>query len=109
MPLLLPIGTQQRPMTRGAVHLIVKQVFTHTAERLRLRGPEGEALAKHVAQASAHWLRHTAGFHMVNGDIDLRHVRDNLGHASLTTTSTYLHSADDARHRDTENGHKIDW
>jgi integrase len=36
-------------------------------------------------------------------------VRDNLGHASLTTTSQYLHVDDDRRHRETDEKHRIDW
>lgn len=31
IPLLLPIGDRKEPMTRGAVHLIVKKVFENTA------------------------------------------------------------------------------
>ncbi|MFC6970701.1 tyrosine-type recombinase/integrase, partial [Paraburkholderia dipogonis] len=60
-------------------------------------------------QASAHWLRHSAASHMANQQVDLRLVRDNLGHASLTTTSQYLHVDDDRRHRETDEKHRIDW
>lgn len=109
IPLLLPIGTQQRQMTRGAVHTIVKQVFKDAAARLRMRGSNFESIAARVETASAHWLRHTAGSHMANSDVDLRHIRDNLGHESIATTSGYLHSSDDARHRETDERHKIKW
>jgi site-specific recombinase XerD len=108
-PLLLPIGERKEPMTRGAVHAIVKKVFGNTANRLRLRGGECQAIADRVKQASAHWLRHTAGSHMANNAVDLRHVRDNLGHESISTTSHYLHADDDVRHRETEERHKIAW
>ena len=108
-PLLLPIGGKSRTMTRGAVHAIVKQVFEKAAERFRQRGPESEYQAIRIEHASAHWLRHTAGSHMANNDVDLRHVRDNLGHESISTTNNYLHSSDDARHKETELHHKIDW
>jgi site-specific recombinase XerD len=109
IPLLLPIGTRKRSMSRGAVHAIIKAVFANTAKRLRLRGSEFAAIADRIDQASAHWLRHTAGSHMANNEVDLRHVRDNLGHESLSTSSGYLHSADDVRHRETEEKHKIKW
>lgn len=109
IPLLLPIGGRKEPMTRGALHAIVKKVFENTAFRLRLRGESYHSAADRVEQASSHWLRHTAGSHMANGDVDLRHVRDNLGHESISTTSNYLHSSDDARHRETEARHKIKW
>jgi hypothetical protein len=46
---------------------------------------------------------------MADQKVDLRLVRDNLGHASLTTTSLYLHIDDDRRHRETEDKHCIDW
>jgi integrase/recombinase XerD len=35
--------------------------------------------------------------------------RDNLGHASISTTSQYLHADDDARHIATEQGLKLNW
>jgi site-specific recombinase XerD len=109
IPLVLPIGGKHRSMTRGAIHQILKQVFERTSARLRLREPEDSPTADRIELASAHWLRHTAGSHMANGDVDLRHVRDNLGHESISTTSNYLHSSDDERHRDTENKHRIGW
>lgn len=109
LPLLLPIGRRTDSMTRGALHAIVKKVFENTAIRLRPRGEQSQAIADRVEQASAHWLRHTAGSHMANNDVDLRHVRDNLGHESISTTNNYLHSSDDARHRETEDRHKIKW
>ncbi|MBK1891935.1 tyrosine-type recombinase/integrase [Undibacterium sp. 14-3-2] len=109
MPLLIAIGSKQRTMTRGALHLVVKSVFDDTALRLRNQGGEFDHIAAQVELASAHWLRHTAGSHMANNDVDLRHVRDNLGHESISTTNTYLHSTDDIRHAETEGKHKINW
>jgi site-specific recombinase XerD len=108
-PLLLPIAGKARALTRGAVHAIVKQVFEQAAERFRLRGAAFEPQAQRLLQASAHWLRHTAGSHMANSGVDLRHVRDNLGHESISTTSNYLHSSDDKRHAETQQKHRIDW
>ena len=108
-PLLLPIGGRRQAMTRGALHAIVKQVFADAAATLRRRGPEFATHAERLATASAHWLRHTAGSHMANNALDLRHVRDNLGHASISTTNTYLHVEDDDRHGATGDRHKIAW
>jgi integrase/recombinase XerD len=108
-PLLLPIGGKPRAMTRGGVHEIFKVIFAKTAERLIQRGPGNEHAAARMTQASAHWLRHTAGSHMANKEVDLRYVRDNLGHDSISTTNAYLHSSDDARHAETESKHKIGW
>jgi site-specific recombinase XerD len=120
-PLVLPIGsTSESPrrkpggplnqrLTRVALHTIVKRVFAGAARQLRERGAEFEARAALLEQASAHWLRHSAGSHMADQQVDLRLVRDNLGHASLSTTSLYLHADDDRRHHETDEKHRIDW
>jgi integrase/recombinase XerD len=108
-PLLLPIHGRPEAMTRSAVHLIVKTVFSRTAARLRAAGLDRQFHADLLEQASAHWLRHTAGSRMADGQLDLRYVRDNLGHANLTTTSHYLHAEDDERHRETEERHRLNW
>lgn len=108
-PLVLPVIGREKALSRGALHLILKEVFGRTAERLRSRGPEGEALATVVEQASAHWLRHTAGSHMADQNVDLRHVRDTFGHSSIATTSGYLHTEDDARHEAIQERHRIKW
>jgi len=108
VPIVLPIGGKQRSLTRGALHLIIKNIFNSAADRLELRGPEGVSAAARLRAASTHWLRHTAGSDMAD-NMDLRHVRDNLGHSSLTTTNKYLHTEDDKRHKDTENFHKMNW
>ncbi|SOZ34893.1 tyrosine-type recombinase/integrase [Cupriavidus neocaledonicus] len=111
-PLVLPVigkAGSEKPLSRGALHLILKEVFGMAAARLRARGPEWEGQAAVLASASAHWLRHTAGSHMTDQQVDLRFVRDNFGHSSLSTTSGYLHSEDDARHEATQERHRIDW
>jgi hypothetical protein len=41
--------------------------------------------------------------------MDLRLVRDNLGHASLTTTSIHLHTEDNERHEATVKHHRMSW
>lgn len=128
-PLVLPLGKSTKPLTRAALHTIVKEIFAGAAQRLREAQGAGAtatghatpadaeasaraaraARAERLESASAHWLRHSAGSHMADGDVDLRLVRDNLGHASLSMTSLYLHSDDDHRHRETEEKHRIDW
>lgn len=109
IPLILPIGGKQKAITRSAIHLILKQIFAITALRLKGLGPDYLPQAEKLELASAHWLRHTAGSNMTTSAMDIRHVRDNLGHQSLTTTNQYLHSEDNKRHEDTENHHKLNW
>ena len=108
LPLLLPLIGGAKSMGRSAVHELVKNVFRETGARLRALGPEHEAAAAHVEKASAHWMRHTAGTHQ-SDNMDLKAVRDNLGHANIATTSIYVHTEDDKRHDQTTSLHKLGW
>ncbi len=107
-PLMIPIIGPCKPMARTALHEVVKGVMRESAARLRRQGTEFEATATHLEQASAHWMRHTAGSHM-SDKADLKMVRDNLGHSNISTTSIYLHSEDDARHDATSAAHRAQW
>ena len=59
--------------------------------------------AKQLRKASAHWFRHTHGTHALNGRpgqgdaVPVQVVQNNLGHASLGTTSGYLTTERDVR------------
>ncbi len=80
-----------------------------TANRLRLSSdPDVAAAADHIEQASTHWMRHTAGTHQ-SDLVDLKAVRDNLGHANIATTSIYVHTEEDARHDATSGAHRAGW
>ena len=107
LPLVLPIIGKNKPLARSAVHEVVKGVMRATAQRLRTRGSEWEATAAQIEAASTHWLRHTAGTHMTDAGLDVKTVRDNFGHATISTTSIYVHSEDNARHDATQAAHKI--
>jgi len=95
-------------MTRAATHVVVKETMRNAADHLRAQGPEFEAAAAHIEKASTHWMRHTAGTHQ-SDRLDLKNVRDNLGHASIATTGIDVHTEDDARHDATSEGHRIAW
>jgi len=96
-----------KPLTRGAVHIIIKDVFKMASDRWLEQG-RGEAQAEKLRAASAHWLRHTAGSSLANAT-DIRYARDTLGHANLSTTSVYVHSEDDARHEAVSTVHSVGW
>ena len=50
--------------------------FSETTNKgLDITGKQGQPV---LASASAHWLRHTAGSHMTDQQVDLRFVRDNM-------------------------------
>ena len=108
IPLLPQLIGKFESMARSAIHEIVKGVVRDSAHRLRTQGPEFESVAAHLEQASTHWMRHTAGSHM-SRKADLMVIRDNLGHANLSTTSIYLHTQDEVRHDATVAAHHIRW
>lgn len=115
-PLVFPVAWRRsassvsawpEPLTRSAIHGILKEVFALAAEQWRRSG-RGDAQAEKLEAASAHWLRHTAGSAMSN-QIDLKYVRDTLGHVSIATTSIYVHGEDDARHDAVSGAHRMSW
>jgi site-specific recombinase XerD len=53
-PLVLPLGKSMKPLTRAALHTIVKDIFAGAAGRLRLRGDSCAGQADLLEQASAH-------------------------------------------------------
>lgn len=97
-----------KPLTRAALHVVIKDVFAMAADGLRQLGPEHHNRATKLEAASSHWLRHTMGSRLADS-IDLRHVRDTFGHASLSTTSIYLHAEDDLRHAAISASHRLGW
>ncbi len=75
---------------------VLGEFFREAAERVKTRHP---ALAEKLRRASPHWLRHTHATHALNAGVELVVVRDNLRHASVATTSTYLHGEEAKRAR----------
>lgn len=113
-PLVLPLrysgAAQEQPaLSRARIYSIVRELCTKAAEQLRDHAPERADEADLLEQVSPHWLRHTAGTHMVENEMDLIEVRDTLGHSSLTTTNQYLHTSFSRRHHHTEQKHKLRW
>lgn len=52
-----------------------------------------------LRKASPHWMRHTHATHALARGAELTTVRDNLRHASVATTSIYLHTDEVKRAR----------
>lgn len=55
------------------------------------------AQADRLSRVSAHWLRHTHATRALDAGVDLTVVQENLGHASLATTSVYVSAAERKR------------
>lgn len=85
-------------LTIDAVSDIFMQVFSRAGENLQKDKPH---IAARLRSASPHQLRHTYASMGVK-TMKLKHVQDNLGHASIATTSIYLHSDQTERFEDTD-------
>lgn len=48
-PIVLPIIGKEKPLSRGALHLVFKEIVALAAERLRTRGPNWESRAEVLA------------------------------------------------------------
>ncbi|GAB6852821.1 tyrosine-type recombinase/integrase [Paraburkholderia kururiensis] len=113
-PLLLPYrrrggNVSGDGVNRKTVHNAIKAIFENAADWAGAKGGDYVEHAAHIRGASAHWLRHTAASHMLDSKMDLRTVRDNLGHDSINTTSQYAHEEDERRHDETTQSHRMRW
>lgn len=75
---------------------IVRRFFATAAEVI---GESSPAVVDKLRKASPHWMRHTHASHSLARGAELTSVRDNLRHASLSTTSIYLHGDEVKRAR----------
>ena len=72
----------------------IKRFFQHCAKQLADTDPKG---AERLAAGSTHWMRHTYGTHAVAAGMPLDVVQQNMGHASLDTTTGYTTSEERRR------------
>lgn len=99
LPLLARLGDTGAVLTTRSLDQIIKGIFHAVADQMQSEEPHAsEALRK----ASTHWLRHTHATHALQKNVSLKSVRENLGHASLTTTSIYVHTEIADRHKEME-------
>ncbi|HDR9474739.1 site-specific integrase [Burkholderia multivorans] len=84
------------PITSVRLWKVMQRFFVQTADLVEADNP---ALAQKLRQASPHWMRHTHATHALARGAELTTVRDNLRHASISTTSIYLHGDDVKRAR----------
>lgn len=75
---------------------VLRRFFRLAADAIQDERP---ATAEKLRLASPHWMRHTHATHALARGAELIMVRDNLRHASISTTSTYLHSDEVQRAR----------
>jgi site-specific recombinase XerD len=73
----------------GTLSVQLKEFFSDCADVLAMTDTKG---AQRLFAASTHWLRHTHGAHSVAAGTPLDVLQQNLGHASLNTTTIYVTS-----------------
>jgi site-specific recombinase XerD len=78
----------------GTLYGQLKKFFTDCAQVLAATDEKG---ALRLAAASTHWLRHTHGSHAVAAGMPLDVLQQNMGHASLDTTTGYTTSEERRR------------
>ncbi|SFQ19507.1 site-specific integrase [Ralstonia sp. NFACC01] len=83
-------------ITGARLWYVVKRFFLTAADVIEGDHP---VLAEKLRKASPHWMRHTHATHALERGAELTTVRDNLRHASISTTSIYLHGDDVKRSR----------
>ena len=66
----------------------VKAFFNDCADVLRGQGDARGA--ERFAKASTHWMRHSHASHAIAGGMPIEIAQQNLGHASLATTTVYV-------------------
>jgi len=83
-------------ITAARLWAVMKRFFGQVADVVQELSP---ATAEKLRRASPHWMRHTHATHALERGVDLTTVRDNLRHASVSTTSGYLHTDKEKRAR----------
>lgn len=96
------LESSERPMgSTQALLAAVRDVFKLAAKQFDKNDPR----QKRLLQATTHWLRHSFATHQIDQGKALKHVKDNLGHASIDTLSIYAHSEARAKHDELSDGY----
>lgn len=82
-------------VSASSIHRQLKRFFRHSAARL---AANDVAAACALRQASCHWMRHTHVSHALDAGVPVQVVQQNVGHASLDTTTRYVRTEDAIRH-----------
>lgn len=99
LPLLARGNDSLTPLGVRRILDLMKEICGATADRVESVDPDS---ARVLRSMTTHWLRHSNATHALFKGVPLASVRDNLGHASLSTTSTYIHTAMSERHQEAE-------
>ncbi|WP_162144230.1 tyrosine-type recombinase/integrase, partial [Methylocaldum szegediense] len=111
-----PVGASRRPVPligrlRGEGKALTasglyRALVGFIREAAKARAATDPASADRLERATTHWLRHSYATHALEAGVPLEAVRENLGHASLATTSRYVSAERVRRHRETVKRHR---
>jgi len=93
-PLLASLAEDGSAITSARLREVLRRFVERATKAVETEAP---ATAKKPRRATPHWLRHTHASHALERGAELTTVRDNLRHASASTTSTYLHGDETKR------------
>ena len=83
-------------ITASRLWAVMRRFFRQAGASLSAVSP---STAAKLSLATPHWMRHTHATHALARGVELTTVRDNLRHASVATTSVYLHTDEAKRAR----------
>jgi site-specific recombinase XerD len=95
-PLVPSLSDDAGGLTTARMWALLKRFFLQAADGLASVNP---ILSEKLRRMTPHWLRHTHATIALAAGVELRSVRDNLRHASISTTTGYLNPDDQARAR----------
>jgi site-specific recombinase XerD len=95
-PLLASLDEDWAAITSARLWSIMRRFFEAAAKATEAEAP---GAAEKLRRASPHWMRHSHASHALAHGAELTTVRDNLRHASISTTSVYLHGDEVKRAR----------
>ncbi len=75
-------------ISESTLYRQLKEHFEACARAMAIAGDQ--AAAARLARASTHWLRHTHASHALASGVRIQEAQQNLGHASLATTTAYV-------------------
>jgi site-specific recombinase XerD len=90
------IGNLKAPLEaarQSTLYKSIKQFFSAAAHHLERTGHSEDS--RLILNASTHWLRHTCGSHLAQ-TLPINMVQQLLGHASLSTTTIYTSTDEEA-------------
>ncbi|MDB5768007.1 MAG: integrase [Collimonas fungivorans] len=95
-PLIESLDGSDAGITAARLWEIKRRFFALAADTIAGDHP---AAAEKLLHATPHWMHHTHVTHALERGAELTAVRDNLRHASMSTTPIYLHTDETKRAR----------